>query len=221
MYGQRLLKATPYKKRRSRYARSTKARRQASFRSRVLRVVQAERKFRIIAQSNQPSVGAQEETLVSNIVLGSSAQDARIGNWIQPLSFIGNIQVLGDTAATASTFGVRVGVACWKNDESVDAFTAGRIMALADSPGGAFSVTEKDSYRVLWSRYVVVVNHLQNSQVEKLVPFSIDLRKSPKCLYDDGVTKKNQIFLFFICDDTINDAPVQIFTDGMFRYSDS
>ncbi len=117
--------------------------------------------------------------------------------------------------------GIRVGIALWKNDESADAFQAGDIMANAAAPAGDFSVLEKGSYQVLWTRYVVVMNNDDNSQVIKKLMFNVNLSKVPRSLYSGAAPKKFQLFFFAVSDDTNGGVDaVNIELDAMFRYSD-
>ncbi len=194
----------------------------ASFASRVRKIVQAEIKFHDQGFSVLPVVGGQSEVLATNIPLGVGANQ-RIGNWLQPVSLEGNITVQGDDAAglAQESFGVRVGYALWKNDSTSDPLTFDRIMQDGASPGGPFSVPEKNSYKILWTKYLTVNNHRQNSQFTKTFPFRINLSNLPRALYDDGNQKKYQIFFFAGSDDIVGTNPPEIQVDSMFRYTDS
>ncbi len=211
-------KATPYRPRRSMRGR----RYGASFASRVRKVVQAEIKYHDQGFSVAPVVGGQSEVLSSNIPLGIGANQ-RIGNWLDPVSLEGNITVQGDDAAgpAQENHGVRVGYALWKNDTSTDPLTFDRIMQDGASPGGPFSVPEKNSYKILWTKYMTVNNHRQNSQFTKTFPFRINLSSLPKALYDDGAQKKYQIYFFAGSDDVVGTNPPTVLVDSMLRYTDS
>ncbi len=220
MFGRRTFKGRPRRRAPIRRRRGSKARQAAVFKRRVLRIVGAESKFRISGFTSRPQVGAQTEIRVSDIDVGTSASQ-RIGNWIRPQSLRGNMVVRGSAGNALQKLGIRVGVALWKNDESIDAFAAGDIMADGNAPAGDFSVLEKGAYQVLWTRYLAVSNNDDNSQNFKKVAFNINLRKVPKTLYSAGAPKKYQIFYFFISDDTNGGAvAVNIEVDGMFRYTD-
>ncbi len=213
----------PYKAATYRSRRSMRGRRSgASFASRVRKVVKAELKFRDAGFTVLPVVGGQSEILVTLLDQGAGAEN-RVGNWIQPISLDGYITVQGDDAAgpQQENFGVRVGYALWKNDESADPFTYDRIMQDGAAPGGPFSVPEKDSFRVLWTKYMTVNNHRQNTQFTKTFPFSINLTKLPRTLYDAANNKKYQIFFFAGSDDTVATNPPTVQVDSMLRYTDS
>ncbi len=221
MFGRRTFKGRPKRRAPFRRRRGSKARQAAVFKRRVLRIVGAESKFRITGATSRPQVGAQTEIRVTDIDLGTSASQ-RIGNWIRPLSLRGNMVVRGAAANALQKMSIRVGVALWRNDQSVDPFLAGDIMADGNSPMGDFSVLEKGAYQVLWTRTMVVVNNDDNSQNVKKVAFNINLSKVPKTLYSGAVPKKYQLFYFFISDDTNGGADaVNIEIDAMFRYTDS
>ncbi len=206
------------------YGRSSRGRSRygMSFARRVRRVVQAELKFQIGGFQVSPVVGAPSQVDVTNIALGQT-QTTRIGNWIRPVTIHGNIVVNGDITVprTADTYGIRIGYAVWKNDESSDPFSAARIMQVAASPGGPFNILEKGAFQVLWSRFLVVVNNTDNSQVTKKLRFKINLGRIPKTLYDGANQKKYQIFFFALSDDVTGTQPVTIFVDHVFRYTDS
>ncbi len=211
-------KATPYRSRRPMRGR----RYGASFASRVRKIIKAEIKFNDSGFSVLPVVGGQSQVLATSIDLGVGANN-RVGNWLQPMSLAGNITVQGDDNAgpAQENFGIRVGYALWKNDETADPFTFDRIMQDGASPGGPFSVPEKDSYKVLWTKYLTVNNHRQNSQFTKTFPFMINLSKLPRTLYDGANHKKYQIFFFAGSDDIVGTNPPEIQVDSMLRYTDS
>ncbi len=211
-----------YRRPYSRYRRGMHMASGRSFATRVRKVVKAEVKFRDQGFSVTPIVGAQSEVLATNIDQGAGASN-RIGNWLQPLSLKGNITVQGDDAAgpQQENHGVRVGYAMWKNDETNDAFTYDRIMQDGAAPGGPFSVPEKDSYKVLWTKYMTVNNHRQNSQFTKTFGFSINLTSLPRTLYDNANSKKNQIFFFAGSDDIVGANPPTVLVDSMLRFTDS
>ncbi len=222
MYGRRSYKSTPRRSRRGSYRRrGSVARSKAVFKRRVLQIVQAESKFRAVSVSFVPRVGSQDEFLITNITQANSAT-TRVGNWIRPTSFRGVVSVIGDPGGTtATTFAVRFGVALWKNDESIDPFTTDRILQEPSAPFGPFNVVEKGSYQVLWTRTCFIVNNSDNTNLTKKVPFSINLSKIPKTLYDGGTPKKYQLFFFAASDDTAGTQPVEVFLDALLRYTDS
>ncbi len=220
MFGRRTFKGRPKRRFPARRRGSSKKRQAAVFKRRVLRIVGAESKFRITGANSRPQVGAQTEIRVTDIDLGTSASQ-RIGNWIRPVSLRGNMVIRGSPGNALQKLSIRCGVALWKNDQSADPFLAGDIMADANSPMGDFSVLEKGSYQVLWTRTMVVVNNDDNSQNVKKVMFSINLSKVPKTLYSGAAPKKYQLFYFFISDDTNGGVDaVNIEIDALFRYTD-
>ncbi len=220
MYGRRNYKK---KSRRAPYRRraGAVARRKLTFKRRVLRIVGAESKFRLMGFTEQPFVGDQEQFLVTNIPRGTT-QSTRIGNWIRPTSLRGEMVCIGDGASTtALTFSYRLGVALWKNDESVDPFSAARIMQDPAAPLGPFDVIEKGAYQVLWTRTGTVVNNSDNSQITKKYRFNVNLSKLPRTLFDDTAQKKYSIHFFFLSDDIVGSAPLEVAVDAMLRYTDS
>ncbi len=214
-YGRR-----PFKARRNAKSRSVTSRRRASFRSRVLKIVGVESKFLIFGNSHQPFVGTPESHHISQMQLGISPSQ-RVGNWVKCSTVYGNIIVTGNSGSAVVHFGVRVGVALWRNDESTDPFDAGTIMADSADPAGAFSVIERGGYTVLWTKYLNVVNNDDNSQIVKTIPFNVDLNWMPKTLYDGAEFKKYHLFFFYLSDDISGALPVNIQTSGILRYTDA
>lgn len=200
----------------------TRRRPRRSFARRVRQVVAQELKYQIGAFQVSPIVGAQSSVDVTQIAQGQT-QTTRNGNWIKPVTIHGNIVIVGDTTVprTADQYGIRVGYACWMNDESSDPFSAARIMQSAAAPVGPFNILEKGAFKVLWSRFVVVVNNDDNAQLVKRLRFKVNLGRLPKILYDAANQKKYNIFFFALSDDTTGTQPVTIFVDHVFRYTDS
>ncbi len=220
MFGRRKFKGRPKRRFPARRRGSSKKRQAAVFKRRVLRIVGAESKFRITGANSRPQIGAQTEIRLTDIDVGTSASQ-RIGNWIRPVSLRGNMVIRGTAGNALQKLSIRVGVALWKNDQSADPFLAGDIMADGNSPFGEFSVLEKGSFQILWTRTMVVVNNDDNSQNVKKVMFSINLSKVLKTLYSGAAPKKYQLFYFFISDDSNGGADaVNIEVDALFRYTD-
>ncbi len=193
-----------------------------SFAARVRKIVRPELKFLENGFSATPIVGGPTAVLVTSAVQGAGAFN-RIGNWLQPMYLYGNITVQGDHGASPAqeTHGVRVGFALWKNDESKNAFTTDAIMQDSAAPGQTFSIVEKDSYQILWTKYMTVNNDRDNSQFTKTFPFRVNLTKLPHALYDNAIHKQNQIFFFALSDDITGTNPPVVSVDSMLRYTDS
>ncbi len=95
-------------------------------------------------------------------------------------------------------------------------------MSVVGAPAGSFSFINKGSFKVLWSRFVNVVNKEQNTQFIKTLRWNIKLGRGQKCLYDGATTqKKFQIFFFALSDGLSGVEAPQYALDSTLRYTDS
>ncbi len=206
----------PYRGRRR---RTTKSR--AMTVGRVKRIISAELKHKNqnIGFTNI-FVGSQSIVHLSDIAQGDVANQ-RNGNWIQPITYHGYVTIKGFDAAAAESYGVRVGIARWNNDESADPITLGKVMFDAAIPASNFSYINKGAFKILWSRYVNVVNSQINPQFLKTLRFKVSLGRSPKTLYHVAVFKKYQLFFFAMSDDLSVAEHPSYTLDSTLRYTDS
>ncbi len=116
---------------------------------------------------------------------------------------------------------MRVGIVRWNNDELNDPFDVAKIMFDSTIPFGTFSIVNKNSFTVLWSRAISVVNEDQNSQFLKTLRMKVSLSGGPKALYDSVSQKKYQIFFFAMSDDLSAAEHPQVKEDLVLRFRDS
>ncbi len=170
--------------------------------------------------NDEPSISNAICRSVSAVPCGIGTSQ-RLGASIRGVSMYGYVTVCGDPAGTtASNYGVRVGFAQWLNEDCKEAFTASQLMLDPARPGGPFNVHSKGSFKVLWSRYVVVYNKADNPNVSKTQRFRCDLREAPLLSFDAEGSQKNPIFWFTLSDDANATAPPTVEVDVMFRFSD-
>jgi len=96
---------------------------------RVKRIIDAELKVRDLSVAPLPIAAVTGQIqLLSNILQGDTNSD-RTGNWIKPTSLMGTITIQGNEAADPSVISlIRVGIVCWKENETLNPFTIAQIM---------------------------------------------------------------------------------------------
>ncbi len=158
---------------------------------------------------------------LTDIVQGDTSMN-RSGNWIQPITCHGYVSVRGSNNAVADTNGIRVGIVRWLNDESVDPFDTVKLMSVVGAPAGSFSFINKGSFKVLWSRFINIVNKENNTQFLKTLRWNIKLGRGQKALFDGETTQKKFHIFFFALSDGLsgNEAP-EYALDSTLRYTDS
>ncbi len=146
--------------------------------------------------------------------------DQRTGNWIKPVALMGQITVVGNNAAPPGDVPLfRIGIACWKENETLNAFSINQIAQDTTDPHQGYSVENKGQFKILWSRTGILSNHNQNPQYQKTFRFYV--KPSAKVLFDDAAAKNNQLFFFGWSDvDTLADPPVVTYSTRL-RYTDS
>ena len=188
----------------------------------VKRIISAELK---INQDNNDFIGIPLSTpsviSLTDISQGDTSLQ-RSGNWVQPITVHGYTTIRGFHNADAKTNGVRVGVVRWLNDESVDPIAVDKLLSVPGAPSGSFSFVNKGSFKILWSRFVNIVNHEQNTQFVKTLRYNIKLGRGQKALYDGADTaKKYQIFFFATSDGLSGLEAPQYDLNSTLRFTDS
>ncbi len=205
--------------RRRRYTRKRRTR--AMTVGKVKRIISAELKFVVRDFDFQPvRVGQEIITALSDIGQGDTASD-RSGNWIQPINMHGYVSLTGTVGATVETLQCRVGILRWLNDDSVDQPSIAKIMSDAGNPSGPFSFTNKQSFKILWSRFVNMQTNPDSPQFLKTLRYYVRIGRSSKALYDGAQTKKYQLFFFAMADGLNAGDDVQVSLTNSLRYTDS
>lgn len=212
----------------SRFRRSTRRRRPMRKRrtramtvGKVKRIISAELKFDVSDFDLTPvRIGQPIVTHLSDIAQGDTASE-RSGNWIQPINMHGYVTLTGSPGATADTLQARVGVLRWLNDASVDAPTIAKIVFDPGNPSGPFSFTNKQSFKILWSRFVNIQTNPDSPQFLKTMRYYVRIGRGPKVLYDGTAIKKNQLYFFALADGLAAGDDVNISLTNSLRYTDS
>lgn len=188
---------------------------------RVKRIIDAELKISLVNNDFVDIfVGTTSIVQLSSIAQGDTNL-TRTGNWIKPITTHGYIVVKGFPGAVAASYGIRVGIVRWNNDQSVDPVSVLKLMFDAAIPAGSFSFVNKGAFKVVWTRYVSVVNNTDNSQFLKTLKYYIRLSSAPKCLYNGATNKKFQYFVFAMSDDLSAAEHPSYQIDNTFRFTDS
>ncbi len=187
----------------------------------VKRIIDAELKVRDLGVGplDMPSVGGQV-IHITNIAQGDT-NTTRTGNWIKPTSWMGTITVQGDIIEAGSGIvpKYRIGVVCWKENESNNPITLAQIMQDVAAPHQQFNIENKGQFKILWSRTGILSNDDDNPQFQKMHRFYV--KPSMKVLYDDAGFKNNHLFIFAFSDIDVAANPPTVSFDTRLRYTDS
>ncbi len=214
----------PYRK----YSRKRRSRRR---RSRPMRHMTVGRVKRIISAELKQNVtdfdflgvriGMADITLLSNIAQGDLSTN-RTGNWIQPINLHGYVTLTGTVGASVQTLQVRVGIFRWMNDFDSDPPDITQIVSDPGNPSGPFSFKDKNSFKILWSRFLNLQTNADSPQFLKTLRYYIRIGRSQKALYDGGITpKKYQLFFFALADGLAAGDEVQVSLTNTLRFTDS
>ncbi len=200
--------------------RPRRPRRRPMTTGRVKRIIDAELKVLDLGVELSPIPSVTGEVLhISNIGQGD-LNTQRNGNWIKPTTLMGTVTVIGNEDADPFLIPqFRVGVACWKENQTLNPFTINQIMQDTSAPHQQYNIENKGQFKILWSRTGILSNQHVNPQYSKVFRFYV---KPPlKVLYDDDAFKNNQLFLFAYSDVDTAAFPPVMSVDFRLRYTDS
>jgi len=184
---------------------------------RVKRIIGAELKFKTVsADQTIFNTAAPLVTRLTDIAQGQT-NSTREGNRITPVNLHGNITCVADSAAAGDTINVRLCILRWNEDQQSGDPVEADIMQNTTQLGGAFNINNKGMFKILWSRYFVLVNSDDNSSFKKTFRYYIRT-SGPKVLYDAANAKKYQLYIAAFAETV--DSPTVTF-DNTFRYTDS
>ncbi len=166
-------------------------------------------------------IGMADITLLSNIAQGDLSTN-RTGNWIQPINLHGYVTLTGTVGASVQTLQARVGIFRWMNDFDSDPPDITQIVSDPGNPSGPFSFKDKNSFKILWSRFLNLQTNADSPQFLKTLRYYIRIGRSQKALYDGGITpKKYQLFFFALADGLAAGDEVQVSLTNTLRFTDS
>jgi len=196
----------------------------ASFAARVRRVVSAEKKQFPVSIGATLVSEATEYMIPFTLITAGTGPAQRIGNWIKPMRITATCILEGFDGAATGVFNIRVGVLCYKNDQSSDPILSTEILQDNGVPQGPYKYSRKGDFIVLSDRFMSVVNNSDNTQITKTVKFDLSLAKLPQALFNAALPKKNHIFLFCVTDAVPGVPPNEFPTikmSGQLLYTDS
>ncbi len=191
----------------------------------VRSVISPELKFRTLSVPRLAvAFDAPQIIRISSISLGDD-QNERTGNWIQPRSIYGSIICEANTTNISLTQEIRVGILRWKEDMhplaiDVDSLIED-IMQEPESPFGPFRYISTGKFDVLASRAYILSTSAQNSQLQKVFTFKVNLTTGPKITYNQTVGKLNQLYFFATSSNGAASDPPRILFHISMRYNDS
>ncbi len=200
--------------------RRFRGRRRPMTTGRVKRIIDAELKVRDLSIDLTPFPQATGDlTLISNIAQGDLNTE-RNGNWIKPSTWMGTITVQGNENADPNlVVNFRIGIVCWKENETLNPITVPQIVQDPADPHQQFNIENKGQFKILWSRTGILSNQDINPQYLKIFRFYV---KPPmKILYDDAALKNNHLSIFALSNvDAAANPPTYSFATRL-RFTDS
>lgn len=201
-----------------------RGRRRVMTTGKVKRIIGAELKF--LVQRNHDVVinaGAPFVQPLTYIAQGNN-NNQRDGNRLSPTNIHGNLTVIGEDAAAGT---IQANIRClilrWNEDASVAEPTVNDIIQANNSIGGAYNIDNRGQFKVVWSRYFVLINNADNPQFKKTLRFYVRLSGAPKILYDGAggvaANAKKYHYYFMVMSDSL-DSP-ELTLDSTFRFTDS
>ncbi len=188
---------------------------------RVKRIISAELKFRVRDFDFTPVNVANPIILQMTDILQGDSASSRTGNWIQPINMHGYVTCTGTAGAALQTLQCRVGIFRWLNDASVDPPQIGSLVEDPANPSGPFSFGDKQSFKILWSRFINLQTNPDSPQFLKTLRYYVRIGRSAKALYDAADSKKNQLYFFAMADGLAAGDDVQVSLTNTTRFTDS
>ena len=150
--------------------------------------------------------------------------DERDGTRVSPTNIHGNLTLVGEDAAAGSiSANLRCLILRWNEDASNAEPTVNRILQSNTSIGGAYNFNNRGQFKVLWSRYFVLINNADNPQFKKTLRFYVRLSGAPKILYSGPgaavANSKKFHYYFMIISDSVDNPELTL--DETFRFTDS
>lgn len=206
--------------RRMRPFRGSRYKRRPMTTGRVKRIIDAELKIADLGVGPVPMPDVLGFISPVTLIGLGDLNTQRTGNWIKPTSWMGTITLKGNELADASlVVQYRIGIVCWKENQTLNPFALNQIMQDTTAPHQQFKVENKGQFKILWSRTGILSNQDVNPQYLKVHRFYV---KPPmKVLYDDAASKNNHLFIFAFSDVDIAANPPTIAFDTRLRYTDS
>ncbi len=187
---------------------------------RVKRIIGAELKFTTTQRTSEIVNTLNPLILPLTQLPQGMTNSQRDGNRISPVNVHGNITLIGEDAAAANFANIRVVIFRWDEDQTQRVPVIADIMQNVALLGGPFNIDNRGLFKVLWSRYFVVINNADNPSFKKTLRYYLRAA-GPKMTFDGGAgadAKKYHLYLAVFSQS--GDDPTVTF-DNTFRYTDS
>jgi hypothetical protein len=208
-----------YKKARRMGAPASRPRRRPMTVGKVKRIISAELKFKTTNHLNNVVNTATPAIIHLSLVAQGNENNERDGNRITPVNTHGHLTIVGDKAGGVNTTPVRVSILRWNEDASLTLPTASEIMQNVDNLGGTYNINNKGMFKVIYSRYFVLVNDITSPLFKKTLRFYLKL--SGKILFEGANTlKKYQLYMVIQATSTDVNTPTYSLNNTI-RYTDS
>jgi len=189
----------------------------------VKRIISAELKYSLVNSINTVVNTANPLIIQLTDIDQGDGNTQRDGNRLTAVNYHGHITMQGEPAGGADDLTrARVTIFRWMEDAGTTPPTEGEIMQDVGRLGGPFNINNKGMFKVLYSRYFVIVNNHENVNFKKTLRFYVKL--SGKVLYD-GVggaanPKKFQLYMLVSAVSADMNSPT-IELSSVFRFTDS
>ncbi len=188
----------------------------------VKRIISAELKFLTEDQSDVVVNTAAPAVILLSGVMQGAGNDDRDGNRITPVNTHGHLTLVGEgMGAGDDTTSCRVTILRWNEDASATPPTAALIMQNVANLGGSYNINNKGMFKVIYSRYFVLINASDNPMFKKTLRYYVKL--SGKMLFDGASAAALKKFhLYMIIQATSADVNAPTFTlNNTLRFTDS
>ncbi len=159
-------------------------------------------------------------TISDQIVQGVTNQQ-RIGDFIKPITNHGTITVNSDISEADVQTRFRLFFFIWKElIEDPTSPSLDQLLEDATDPWSPFKVSQRGTFKVLWSRKSFVINNADNTYVSRVYNYKFNMARLPQMTYDGATPNRNHLIFVGISDSAEENTSTYTI-NNMFRYTDS
>ena len=188
----------------------------------VKRIISAELKYSLVNENDTVVNTANPLIIQLTDIDQGDGNTQRDGNRLTAVNYHGHITMTGEDAGVDATTRARITIFRWNEDAGATPPTEALIMQDVGRLGGPFNINNKGMFKVLYSRYFVLVNSNDNVNFKKTLRFYVKL--SGKVLYDGvgGAANPKKFQLYMLVSAVSADAAnPTIQLSSVFRFTDS
>lgn len=158
--------------------------------------------------------------ITNSITTGDGASN-RQGEKIFPVNLHGIVTYTGNSASSNLDERCRIIIFAWREVPDLpNEPILSQILETPSNPYSAFNLSNRNRFKVFYSRKFTLSNDSTNPQFIKTFKIYIRLRRMGLITYDGATPLRNQIFVYYIStNDTLNEPTFQSYLT--FRYNDS